>query len=327
MSTSAASSAQSAASNTQPAIVDDEDLPPAFEGYTRRSSSVLNALIENEEAGGDYAEQPPPDDELPDYEVTNLPSYDDDRLQTPSTVWRICQVSKNLQHVTESVNERPPYRIAFRSSPAMFSKKADMTIHKMKKDANPAEDSSPEVACMSFDRGSKLPWMPRAFVWYQDPATRKRTECPMAAPNFNDWKFKIGDLVFSWNLAMRPQSLVLLDRSSEEVAARFLYSAYGTDATKGQDVGTLDIYSGYGHVEDNSVEWILATCQIAIAHWKGMGRHFRNKPELRPDGSRTSSVSSISSIANVLNSARTPSITASSLTTGARGGGIGARIL
>lgn len=309
---------------TFPEVGGDDDLPPAFESYTRQRSTTLNFFIED-----DYADRPPPDDELPDYEALNLPSYDDDRLQTPFAIWRICQISKNLRHVTESTGQRCPYRIAFRSGPSMFSKKADMTIHRMKKDADPANDMSPEVANMSFDRGSKLPWMPRACLSYTMPSTSRREECAMAAPNFNDWKFKIGGKVFSWNLATRPASLVLLDRTSESVAARFLYSRYGTDASKGAEVGTLDIYSGYGNEEDGGVEWILASVQIAIGHWKSMGRHYRNAPGsfvgAGTDGRRTASVSSLSSS---LSAASTYSITASALrASGARGGGIGARVM
>lgn len=314
-------------STVTPLQLDDEDdLPPAFESYTRRRSSFINDLVEGDgEIGFDYADQPPPDDELPDYEPNQLPSYEDDRLQTPSSIWKICQVSKNLQHVTESTSSRSPYRIVFRSSPAMFSKKADLTIHKMIANANPAEDSSPEVANSSVDRGSKLPWMPRAFLSYIVPATRVKDECSMAAPNFNDWKFRIGDKLFSWNLATRPASLVLLDRTAEEVAARFLYSRYGTDAAKGAEVGTLDIYSGYDKEEDGSVEWILASCEIAIGHWKSMGRHYKNAPV---PGGRNNSASTMDSLASSLSGASTYSARASTLgAVGARGGGIGARVL
>lgn len=286
-----------------PQLEEDDDLPPAFESYTRQRSHIVNALIEGDgEVGIDYAEQPPPDDELPDYEPNALPSYDDDRLQTPSSVWKIFQISKNLQHVVEFTNTRSPYRIAFRSGPTMFSKKADMTIHKTKNGANPADDTSPEAASSSFDRGSKLPWMPRACVSYTIPSTKTKEESPMAAANFNDWKFKIADKLYSWKLATRPASLVLLDRTAEEVAARFLYSRHGTDATKGAEVGSLDIYSGYDKEEDGAVEWILATLEIAIAHWKNMGRHYRNADAPQECG-RNSSTSTMDSLASSLSAA------------------------
>jgi hypothetical protein len=207
----------------------------------------------------------------------------------------------------------------------MFSKKADMTIHKMKSGANPADDTSPEAASSSFDRGNKLPWMPRACISYTVPSTKKKEESPMAAPNFNDWKFKVADKLYSWNLATRPASLVLLDRTAEEVAARFLYSRHGTDATKGAEVGSLDIYSGYDKEEDGAVEWILATLEIAIAHWKNMGRHYKNASQ---EPQRNNSTSTMDSLASSLSAASMYSARASALgAVGARGGGIGARVL
>jgi hypothetical protein len=308
-----------------------EEVPPASTTYTRRHSSPINDLIEDETVGLYPADSHPSphDEELPDYETTDLPSYDDDRLQSPSSVWRIYQITKNLQRVTEASGERCPYRIVYRSSPAMFSKKADMTLHKLPKWSSSnstasVDDSTPgtEVASMAFDRGNRLPWMPRANITYpsssESQSNSKRAESGMAAPNFNDWKFAIGGKSFSWNLGTRPASLILLDRTAKEVAARFIYSRYGTDATKGAEVGTLEVYSGYGDERDDGeqgqeqgycgAEWILASLCIAIAHWKGMGRHYRNLPDSRGtaggdggDGRRASATSTMIGISNSLN--------------------------
>lgn len=293
------------AQSSRPSIIvetGDDDLPPAFESYTRRRSSVINVLIEDDEAGIDYWNAPPSDEELPDYEASDLPSYEDDRLRTPVIIYRLCQIAKNLQHVTpadESWGDRPSYRIVFRSSPSMFSKKADMTMQKIKAGVSPEEDAGDEIATINFDRSNKLPWMPRACVSHT-PQGRERKTYPMAAPNFNDWKFIIESKIFSWNLASRPASLVLLDRSAENIAARFVYSKYGTNATKGAEVGQLDVYSGYGSEEDNSMEWMVATCQIAIQHWKNMGRHYKNNVKVAGESGRRHSAVTVASISSTL---------------------------
>lgn len=131
-----------------------------------------------------------------------------------------------------------------------------MTIQKMKKEANPAEDSSAEVASMSFDRGGQ------AALVNSDPATQKEERVSYGGAQLQRLEIQIRGFGFLVNLATRPASIVLLDRSSEDVAARFLYSAHGIDPSKGQEVRSLDIYSGYGNDDDNSVEWILATYLI-----------------------------------------------------------------
>jgi len=280
---------------------EDDDLPPAFESYTRRRSSVTNSLIEDDAVGIDPADEPP-DEELPDYEVSDLPSYEDDRLRTPVTIYRLFQIAKNLQHVRPangSLRERPSYRIVFRSSPSMFSKKADMTMQKMKTGSKPEDDTGDEVATINFDRTNKLPWMPRACVSHT-PQVQEIKTYPMAAPNFNDWKFNVESKVFSWNLASRPASLVLLDRTAKDIAARFVYSRYGTDANKGAEVGQLDIYSGYGSEQDSTVEWMIATCQIAIQHWKNMGRHYKNKVTSMGANGRRESAVTVESVSNTL---------------------------
>src|SRR5436190_437614 len=82
-------------------------------------------------------------------EAADLPSYEDDRLRRPVTIYRLSQIAKNLQHVApanESLRERPSYRIVFRSSPSMFSKKPDMTMQKMKAGSNPEDDAGDEIA-------------------------------------------------------------------------------------------------------------------------------------------------------------------------------------
>lgn len=280
---------------------EDDDLPPAFESYTRQRSSSTNFLFEDYAVGIDPADVPS-DEELPDYEASDLPSYEDDRLRSPVTIYRLFQIARNLQHVRPadgSLRERPSYRIVFRSSLSMFSKKADMTMKKLKAGSMLEDDTGDEVATINFDRSNRLPWMPRACVSHTLQVQEIKTYS-MAAPNFHDWKFNVESKLFSWNLASRPASLLLLDRTADDIAARFVYSRYGTDANKGAEVGQLDIYSGYGSEQDSTVEWMVATCQIVIQHCKNMGRHYRNNVTSMGASDRRESAITVASISSTL---------------------------
>lgn len=281
--------------------IDDYDLPPAFGSYIRLRSSVINSLIEDDEVGSDLTDVFP-EEELPDYVASDLPSYEDDRLRTPVTTYQIFQMAKNLQCVrpaNENLRARPSYRIVFRSNLSMFSKKADMTMQKMKAGSKPQDDAGDEVATINFDRSNKLPWMPRACVSHT-PQVHQIKTYSMAAPNFNDWKFNVESKNFSWNLASRPASLVLLDRTADDIVARFVYSRYGTDANKGAEVGQLDIYSGYESEQDSTVEWMVATCQIAIQHLKNMGRHYKNNVSSMSASGRRESTITVASVSSTL---------------------------
>jgi hypothetical protein len=98
----------------------------------------------------------------------------------------------------------------------------------------------------------------------------------MCAPNFSDWKFKFNNELYYWRLTDKPTALSLMEHSSNSIVARFTYSIYGTNATRGAEVGLLDIFGGYRSGDTEVVELVLSTCQVPIYHWKNMGRHYRN---------------------------------------------------
>jgi hypothetical protein len=101
----------------------------------------------------------------------------------------------------------------------------------------------------------------------------------------------------TWTLEHRPStSLLLVERTSDppnRVVARFSYSGYGTDACKGQIVGSLDVFDlhvpdGVRETELRMLEVIIGGCEIVLQYWKRMGRHFKN--DVRPDRCSVSSV-------------------------------------
>lgn len=67
-----------------------------------------------------------------------------------------------------------------------------------------------------------------------------------------------------------------MEASSGSIVARFKYSKHGTDATRGAEVGTMEIYGGSRNEELEMVEFVLSTCQVPLVHWRTMGRHYKN---------------------------------------------------
>jgi hypothetical protein len=78
----------------------------------------------------------------------------------------------------------------------------------------------------------------------------------------------------------------------DRIVARFSYSAQGTDAMKGEAVGTLDIYEvvmdegsssedegGGGTAWTSEMAWVetvIAGAELVVQHWRAMGKHFKN---------------------------------------------------
>jgi len=260
--------------------VTHEDAPPPFESVERRRSSVLEFLVEPEVAEHDYAAHPPEEEELPHYEAEGigLPVYEERHLLAPVISYNFYQINRKLQIITPATLatiDRPRYRASCRTAPSVFSKKADLTLTRLPSGAQAAAEScsGKDIATTNFDRNGQLPWMPRATVVY-NASTKK--SYPMSAPNFSDWRISIDGQSFSWRLADKPTSLILVEHSSNTIVARFTYSRDGTDATRGAEVGQLDIYGGSRSEEQEMVELVLSTVQVAIQHWKSMGRHYRN---------------------------------------------------
>ena len=252
-----------------------------------RRPSTLDSLLEEAELDSaqhtDLGLHPPED--LPGYDAQSLPLYEDARLETPVVTYTLTQVGRSVQSLRPSHQlcaRWPWYNINFRSSLSMFSKKADMAMLRLtgtgRRDSAVAEEQKgEETATMSFDKTSTLPWMPRAWVALSPSSTSSdATVYKLSAPNFNDWKVSFDNKSLTWGLSSNPWSMVLFDRTVD-IVARFIYSCNGTLAQKGEELGRLEIYSGHrAETDERTVEFILATCLVAVQHYKNMGRHYRN---------------------------------------------------
>lgn len=251
---------------------------PPYTNTSTRRLSVLEVLIEAEPLQHDYIAQPSLDEELPSYEEHNLPAYAERHLQAPVVSYCIYQITRKVQVITPAALsnfDQPRYRVSTRGSPSLFSKKADYTLTRVP--AGRALESKPEkdVALMNANRSGEIPWMPRATVMHgEDP--NNRTKYPMQARNFQDWTITFNSINYVWRLADKPTSLVLIEISSDSIVSRFSYSKDGTDATRGAEVGQLDIYGGSQSEEQDTIELVIASCLVAINHFKCMGRHYRN---------------------------------------------------
>jgi hypothetical protein len=270
-------------STSYAAVVPEQAPPPPQTPIENRRIVVIDVVNEPSISDQDYASRPPPidDEELPAYEEeahATAPVYEERHRLAPVISYCFYQISRKLQIITPATIttlDRPRYRVSNRSSPNVFSKKADYTLTKLPRGAQAATSScsGKDVATMNFDRNGELPWMPRATVVHNG-ASKK--EYPLQARNFSDWKVNIDGGWFTWRLADKPTSLVLVEQSSESIVARFAYSKVGTDATRGAEVGQLDIFGGSKSEDQAMIELVLATCVVAIQHWKSMGRHYKN---------------------------------------------------
>jgi hypothetical protein len=142
-----------------------------------------------------------PDEELPDYEADAAPSYDDTTFNEPFVTYGLRQYDRKIQMlVAYGAADRSSYRIttnAFR----MFSKKPHMEVLYTSQ-----EMRQRNIGQIRLDIDGPLPWCPRAHFDYHDsngvPSTYK-----MKAPD-----------------SANPMSLVLREKTSSVVLARFTYS-------------------------------------------------------------------------------------------------------
>lgn len=220
-------------------------------------------------------------EELPQYEPPSLPQYE----YQPSAVFSLRQIDRKVQLLvpTDSTS-KASYKIVHRTVPSLFTSKADMTLSVFGGD--PVQEES-VVATMNFARDGPLPWTPRAEIWYNAPTDARGARYSLEAENFTDWKITIGGSPWLWSLDDRPTSLLLVNLSSLFIVARFTYSVHGTLATKGLEVGELAIYEEVEAVNGGCVELVIASCAVAIAHWKRMGKNYRKNTKIRTNTETT----------------------------------------
>ncbi|CAO2657859.1 Nn.00g071190.m01.CDS01 [Neocucurbitaria sp. VM-36] len=211
-----------------------------------------------------------PDEELPGYEAATAPAYDSGLYHEPLITYSLRQYDRRIQMlVAYGPTTASSYRITTNSF-RMFSKKPEMEVL-----YTSPECRQRNIASIAFDNNGPLPWRPRAHFDYTDPAGSTSTY-NMESANFTDWAVELGDAVYMWRIDMRPISLVLSERSSHIVIARFTYSASGTSAARGAEVGELTIFRDSLTSGTDGLGKLVCALMVALTQLKKMGRHYTN---------------------------------------------------
>lgn len=207
------------------------------------------------------------DDDLPDYELSELPTYERSSVSVPSMNLRFRQVKAKVITLESLDEERPvSYTIANKGGPRLFSSKPEMNL------IVNTDSKDISVAGFGFDNSSSLPWVPRARLTV-DVAGGGCNVVMMEARNFADWKLEYEGRRFAWTLQERPTSLALVDLGTGVPLARFTYSKYGTTATKSAEIGDLAIFTPTEY--NMGTEIVICSCTIAMKYWAKLGRHHR----------------------------------------------------
>lgn len=227
------------------------------------------------------------DDDLPSYEASTAPAYESGGYDDPLITYHLRQYDRKIQIlVAYGVASSTSYRITTNGFRLFAKKKPEMevlyTSHEMRQRS---------VATISFDDNGPLPWRPRAHFEHIDDEG-KDTRYDMESANFADWTFPLGERTYAWAVNMTPVSLVLTESHSSLIIARFTYSASGTLAARGAEVGELTIYRDALTMEQGGVDKAVCGLMVALSHLKKMGRHYRNGiAESETTGSLTRTIS------------------------------------
>jgi hypothetical protein len=217
------------------------------------------------------------DEELPGYDAHTAPAYQSEDFELPLLVYRLRRVDRKHQlwlphEPSLSLSPMPSYRILSRGNFRVLSKKPDIEMTRITTAEGVSETS---IATLYFDNDGPLPWRPRAHFFHESNVNTNRHE--MESRNFSDWTMDMAGVPYAWRLEGKPVSLVLSERTSSLVIARFTYSRYGSGATKGAVVGDLTIYRDALTTESGGIEKILASLLVPIGHFKKMGRQYWNE--------------------------------------------------
>ncbi|PSN66867.1 hypothetical protein BS50DRAFT_587924 [Corynespora cassiicola Philippines] len=213
-----------------------------------------------------------PDDELPDYDAAAAPAYRPEDYDVPLQTYHLRQINRKLQiFVPLGPLPSPSYKVRYNGASRIFSKKPQMELVRCQY-ANAVEDGA---ASLCFVNDGPLPWRPRAQFTHFEPGGPKTHA--MESRNFSDWTVAFEGTNYVWALEARPISLALSEKATGLVVARFIYSARGTLAKDGAEVGELVIYPDVLSLTMQGVERILGGLLVAVAHMKNMGRHYWNE--------------------------------------------------
>lgn len=214
-----------------------------------------------------------PDEELPDYEAAGAataPAYDSNGYDEPLLTYHLRQYDRRIQvFVPYGSLAKSSYRVtsnAFR----FFSKKPDMEILYTSQDMRQRN-----IAEIAFDSNGPLPWCPRAHFDHRasDGATIRHE---LEAKDFTNWTLTLGERKYGWQLSTVPCSLVFSEQGSDITTARFMYSAFGTSAVRGAEIGKLTVFRDALTVTAEGIDQIVCSLMVAITHLKRLGRHYSN---------------------------------------------------
>jgi len=229
-----------------------------------------------------------PEEPLPDYTGPTVPTYEEPVIDLPTHSYIIHQTHRHLRTLMpdEFYPNLPSYIITGRRP--IFSTKPVLTLRQLvtptARRASIASTSSIDgtatVAQLRMVSHTSIPWHPRLSVTYVRNPINPVTYV-FRALNFADFTVDIGARKYVWKLTDHPStSLLLIERTGNppgRIWARFAYSQWGTDASKGQEVGRLDIFDAdEGDMPDGFAELAIGSCDLVVQYWKNMGKHFRN---------------------------------------------------
>ena len=166
----------------------------------------------------------------------------------------------------------PAYSIQKNSLPGLFNKRPDMTISRM---SSPALVEG-VVANLRLDRSGSYPWVPRATISYEDVGMLDQH---MALEDFQNWRWTvdIGGVPHHWSMLYNPTSLVLAESHTGAIQATFVYSAYGTAAQGGQEIGQFFTPFNIWDTATSFIEQVFFSACVVIAFCKDMGKVFSNR--------------------------------------------------
>ena len=207
-----------------------------------------------------------PDEELPGYDASMAPAYDTILFDNPLHTYHLRQYDRRIQmFVAHGPVQPSSYRVTTNSF-RMFSKKPEMEVL-----YTSPEHRQRNIASITFDNDGPLPWRPRAHFDYSDPEGLATTH-DMESLNFADWSVELHGRTYMWSVDMRPVSLILCEKGSSFVIARFTYSGAGTAAVRGAEVGELAIYYDRLTMERQGIDWLVCGLMVPMIHLKKMGK-------------------------------------------------------
>jgi hypothetical protein len=212
-----------------------------------------------------------PDEELPHYEASTTPAYETDAFDEPLVTYHLRQYDRKIQMlVAYGTSTASSYRITTNSF-RLFSKKPEMEILYTSK-----EMRQRNMATIEFDTDGPLPWCPRAHLEHSEEGGGKRAYA-MESKNFADWTIVLGGRTYEWTVTIQPScGVVLREKDSTIIIARFTYSACGTQAARGAEVGDLAVFRNGLTMETHGMDKVVCSLMVMLTHLKRAGRCYSN---------------------------------------------------